>query len=102
MVKVNIADVENSMSRLNSHPIYSSLRGLSDLRTFMEHHDYSVWDFMSLAKSIQKTIAPTSLPWMPRGDGSLCRFVNELILETRDLDLSLSLIRRELSILFGE
>ena len=81
MVKVNIADVENSMSRLNSHPIYSSLCGLSDLRTFMEHHVYSVWDFMSLAKCLQKTIAPTSLPWMPRGDGSLCRFVNELILE---------------------
>lgn len=47
----------------------------------MEHHVYSVWDFMSLAKRLQETIAPTSQPWMPTGDCSLRRFVNELILE---------------------
>ena len=78
---VQTSDVADATRRLNSHPLYSSLRDLSDLRTFMEHHVYSVWDFMSLAKCLQETIAPTSQPWLPRGEGSLCRFVNELILE---------------------
>jgi hypothetical protein len=47
----------------------------------MQHHVYSVWDFMSLIKSLQALIAPTSVPWVPSGDGSVRRFINELVLE---------------------
>ena len=47
----------------------------------MEHHVYSVWDFMSLAKKLQEHVAPTRQPWMPNGDSSLRRFINEVILE---------------------
>lgn len=66
--------------RLNSHPVYA-LRGLPDLRRFMEHHIYSVWDFMSLIKYLQQHVAPVRYPWSPSGDGAVRRFINELVLE---------------------
>ena len=47
----------------------------------MEHHVYPVWDFMSLLKSLQKTFAPHSSPWLPVGDGNIRRFVNEIVTE---------------------
>lgn len=68
-------------SRLENHPVYEAVATVEDLRCFMEHHVYSVWDFMSLIKYLQSVIAPTRYPWTPVGDGSVRRFINELVLE---------------------
>ena len=68
-------------SQLNDHPVYEAVSSLKDLRCFMEHHIYSVWDFMSLIKYLQSVVAPTKYPWTPKGDGSVRRFINELVLE---------------------
>jgi len=67
--------------RLDTHPIYSALRTLDDLRVFMAHHVHSVWDFMSLIKYLQHRVAPARWPWMPGSDASVQRFINELVLE---------------------
>lgn len=67
--------------RLADHPIYGRLTTLGDLRTFMGHHVYSVWDFMSLCKSLQGTLAPATAPWRPVGDAAVRRFINELVME---------------------
>lgn len=67
--------------RLNAHPVYGSLTTIDDLRCFMSHHVYSVWDFMSLAKYLQGRIAPTTIPWVPTGNPSIRRFINEITLE---------------------
>lgn len=67
--------------RLHRHPIYAAVRDLDDLRRFMQCHVYSVWDFMSLIKYLQRQVAPTAYPWTPRGDGDMRRFINELVLE---------------------
>ncbi|MBT9566963.1 MAG: DUF3050 domain-containing protein, partial [Thiobacillus sp.] len=48
---------------------------------FMQHHVYSVWDFMSLIKYLQHEVAPARWPWTPGGDASVQRFINELVLE---------------------
>lgn len=66
---------------LESHPVYGAIDGLARLRLFMEHHIYSVWDFMSLIKYLQARVAPVAVPWRPIGDGSVRRFINELVLE---------------------
>lgn len=68
-------------NRLEDHPVYEAVSSIEDLRCFMEHHVYSVWDFMSLIKYLQSIIAPTSYPWTPQGDASVRRFINELVLE---------------------
>src|SRR6266404_2466904 len=66
---------------LEQHPVYAAVRDVTALRRFMEHHVYSVWDFMSLIKYLQSIIAPPRVPWTPEGDGSLRRFINELVME---------------------
>jgi hypothetical protein len=67
--------------RLESHPVYGALRGVEDLRVFMQHHVHSVWDFMSLIKYLQATVAPARWPWTPGADPAVQRFINELVLE---------------------
>lgn len=73
--------VASFRSRLEEHPVYEAVASIEDLRCFMEHHVYSVWDFMSLIKTLQSLVAPATSPWVPRGDGSVRRFINELVLE---------------------
>ena len=67
--------------RLNNHSIYGAVKTIDDLKVFMEHHAFSVWDFMSLIKSLQAILAPTRVPWAPVGDPMVRRFINELVLE---------------------
>ena len=75
--------------QLDRHLVYGAVRNIDDLRRFMEHHVYSVWDFMSLLKYLQRDLAPTAVPWMPAGDAavtSVQRFINEIVVgeETDD------------------
>lgn len=85
---LNLAYLAPLRERLNTHPVYASLRNIADLRSFVSHHVYSVWDFMSLAKSLQGTLAPATLPWRPVGNPAVRRFINEIILE-EESDLGL-------------
>jgi hypothetical protein len=80
--------IENLRVRLEAHPIYAAVTTLDDLRVFMQHHVYSVWDFMSLIKYLQNEIAPARWPWTPSGDASVQRFINELVLE-EETDIAL-------------
>ncbi len=67
--------------RLEKHPVYEAVNSVARLRCFMEHHVYSVWDFMSLIKYLQNAVAPCRYPWVPAGDGDVRRFINELVME---------------------
>ena len=80
--------IESLRVRLEAHPIYAAVTTLDDLRVFMQHHVYSVWDFMSLIKYLQNEVAPARWPWTPMGDALVQRFINELVLE-EETDISL-------------
>ncbi|MEM8844473.1 MAG: DUF3050 domain-containing protein [Pseudomonadota bacterium] len=73
--------IESFKTQLENHPVYEAVETIEDLQCFMEHHIFSVWDFMSLIKYLQAQIAPTQVPWLPQGDGSVRRFINELVME---------------------
>jgi len=79
--QITASTIETFRNRLEDHPVYAAIHDLQDLRLFMSHHVYSVWDFMSLIKYLQGMIAPASYPWLPGGDGDVRRFINELVLE---------------------
>lgn len=75
------AVIASQLHTLEAHPVYAAIDDLGDLACFMEHHVYSVWDFMSLVKSLQAVVAPAGHPWLPARDASVRRFINELVLE---------------------
>ena len=81
MTALNLDHLLPLRERLASHPIYASLQNLDDLRVFMGHHLFAVWDFMSLLKYMQRHLAPTQIPWIPQGDPVLRHFINQWVLE---------------------
>lgn len=65
---------------LNQHPVYAAVQTVEQLRVFMAHHVYPVWDFMSLLKSLQQQIAPATQPWKPHGSPAVRFFINQIVL----------------------
>ncbi len=79
------------LRRLYAHPLLrtGSIRTPAALRLFMEHHVFAVFDFMSLAKSLQHILAPSGWYWVPTAwtIHPATRFINEIILgEESDSD----------------
>ncbi|CAK0744076.1 DUF3050 domain-containing protein [Gammaproteobacteria bacterium] len=77
---IDISIIHSLSEQLNNHPLYATVQTIDDLRLFMAHHVYSVWDFMSLLKYLQHQIAPTSVPWTARGSSSVRFFINQIVL----------------------
>ena len=67
--------------KLVEHEIYQDIKTLPDLRIFMEHHVFAVWDFMSLLKALQHDLTCVTIPWMPQGDPLSRRLINEIVME---------------------
>lgn len=65
---------------LVKHPLYHSLHTPERVRTFMKYHVFAVWDFMSLLKALQQLTTCVEVPWLPKGDPQVRRFVNEIVL----------------------
>lgn len=65
---------------LVQHPVYKGLHCMDAVRTFMKYHVFAVWDFMSLLKALQRAVTCVEVPWVPRGEPDVRRFVNEIVL----------------------
>lgn len=84
LIEEAIAPLQN---QLFNHSVYSRIKSLEQLQIFMEHHVYSVWDFMGLVKFLQNHLAPSQAPWIPPSHRALSRFINEIVLtEESDSD----------------
>jgi len=79
--------IAEQRSTLLSHPTYTCLQTLADLRIFTEFHVFAVWDFMSLLKSLQNHLTCTTIPWVPKGNAESRYLINEIVLgEESDVD----------------
>ena len=78
---MNLSQIEPISKRLEAHSVFSKLNTLDELRVFMEHHVFAVWDFMSLLKRLQEIYVPHGSPWLPQSDGNVVRFINEIVME---------------------
>ena len=72
--------VEPARRKVLSHPIYHQLTSTEAVATFMEHHAYAVWDFMSLLKSLQRTLTCVEVPWVPTGPLVSRWLINDIVL----------------------
>jgi hypothetical protein len=63
-----------------SHPLYSRLGSMDAVVTFMEHHAFAVWDFMSLLKTLQGRLTCVQVPWLPSGPTASRRLINDIVL----------------------
>jgi hypothetical protein len=84
-----VAAIEKNRQRVLKHPVYETIHraaqggsaALVMLHQFMEHHVWAVWDYFQLLKRLQQELTCTTLPWVPKGDPQLRRFVTEIVLE---------------------
>ena len=77
-LQARLAPIRQQLVR---HGVYRALHSLDDLRGFMQHHVFAVWDFMSLLKALQRELTCVTLPWVPRGNPATRRLINEIVLE---------------------
>ena len=66
--------------RLLQHPVFQSVTNLPRLGVFMQHHVFAVWDFMTILKSLQRSLTCVETVWLPSNNTSARRFVNEIVL----------------------
>jgi hypothetical protein len=75
-----IRNIEHERRMLMAHPVYTSIRSVDELRIFMQHHAFAVWDFMSLLKALQKALSCVDVPWIPAGHPNTRRLINEIVM----------------------
>lgn len=87
---LDIQQLTEHQKQLEHHPLLvdSLISNKKQLATFMEHHVYCVWDFMSLVKGLQNSIAPSSWPWKPSKHtrNGCARLLNDII-KTEESDV---------------
>jgi Protein of unknown function (DUF3050) len=79
--------IEPVRVQLLSHPLYLTVNTLPGLRVFMAYHVFAVWDFMCLAKRLQRDLTSLNELWLPPLRPSLARFINSVVHEEEsDID----------------
>ncbi|QNE18981.1 DUF3050 domain-containing protein [Kribbella qitaiheensis] len=72
--------VTDARDKVVQHPLYANLDTHESLVTFMEHHVFAVWDFMSLLKSLQRELTCVTVPWIPTAHTSSRRLINDIVM----------------------
>lgn len=84
-MELNLDTIREHQSRLENHPLLTTdvMTQKQQLATFMEHHVYCVWDFMSLVKKLQMIVAPSTVPWFPTEytKNGCARLINSIIVD---------------------
>ena len=88
MTAAQTATVEQARNRLIDHPLYTEIASPDDVKIFMKHHVFAVWDFFSLLKRLQAEVTCVTVPWLPKHLAAHGRFIVEIALaEETDEDL---------------
>ncbi|MDT0690696.1 DUF3050 domain-containing protein [Salegentibacter sp. F188] len=88
MIKEINSSLKPKKEQLLNHSLYQKITSPQQLRIFMEHHVFAVWDFMSLLTALQEKLTKTTQPWFPTGDPEIRYLIHEIIL-AEDTDVNL-------------
>jgi len=81
------AEIDPVRQQIVDHPLYHHITDVPQLHVFMQHHVYAVWDFMSLLKSLQRSLTCVGTPWVPVGTATTRYLINEIVTgEESDVD----------------
>ena len=83
-----IDSISELRDQVVNHDVCARLTTIEHLRTFMEHHVFAVWDFMSLLKALQARLTCVTLPWTPSPEPLSRRLINEIVLEEESDEVS--------------
>lgn len=72
---------------LHHHLLYSTVKSISDIKTYMRFHVWCVWDFMALLKALEKGLLVADIEWLPPQDGSIGAYIYEILL-TEETDIT--------------
>jgi hypothetical protein len=76
-----LQEISQSRRVVLNNGLYYRLTTLPDLRRFMEHHVFAVWDFMSLLKALQRELTSVEVLWQPTANPATRRLINKIVLE---------------------
>ncbi|MFB6284512.1 MAG: DUF3050 domain-containing protein [Halobacteria archaeon] len=76
-----VQEIQPIRQKLTEHDVYSQINSIQDLRIFMQHHIYAVYDFMTLLKALQRELTCVSIPWTPKTNGLNRHLINDIVLE---------------------
>lgn len=83
-MKIDLKKIQEHRSQLENHSLLvtNMIQSKEDLKLFMEHHVFAVWDFMSLLKTMQHNIVPSGNIWLPTAGtrSNIARTINEIVL----------------------
>jgi hypothetical protein len=84
-----LQNIKPLKQQLLTHDLYKYIETPDDLRIFMQHHVFAVWDFMSLLKSLQQKLTCIEVPWTPKPTPEYTYLINEIVLaEETDTNLN--------------
>ncbi len=91
-MKLPLTKINSLHAQLENHPLLNNnvIKDITGIQIFMESHVFAVWDFMSLIKSLQHHVCPSTTCWVPTNKirSGTARLINEIILsEETDLDI---------------
>lgn len=66
---------------ITHNPLSNCIESVADLRIFMQHHVYAVWDFMCLIKALHHRIVSTTPPWLPPEDAHSAHLIIGILAE---------------------
>lgn len=81
--------IEPLRQAILNHELYPMMQSMTEVRTFMEHHVFAVWDFMRLLKALQRDLTCVDEAWFPTEDRASRRLINEIVVaEESDVDVN--------------
>jgi hypothetical protein len=91
-MKLPLGKIKQQQELLENHPLLNNniIQDITGIQIFMESHVFAVWDFMSLIKSLQHHVCPSTNCWVPTQKirSGTARLINEIILsEETDIDV---------------